>query len=242
MFLDEARLVARIRHPNVVQTLDVVVEQVAETAAELFIVVEYVHGESLAPLLAVDVLRGLHEAHDARSETGEPLGVVHRGVSIHNVLVGVDGTTRILDFGVTDAIAAHIVSGPLRPPSALRQEVPTDLDPIVLRALARRPEDRYPTAKAMAEALETALDLATPQEIGTCVATSCQTSLEARARSIATIEHRHRGCAFRLRSTACVAYRVADRPCCRPFSASRRRSPSRARSLHFSCPRCRSRW
>src|SRR5262249_38982137 len=107
MFLDEARLVARIRHPNVVQTLDVVAER-----DELFLVMEYVHGESLLRLLqltqrrgaimpvpiaigiACGVLAGLHEAHEARSEAGEPLGIVHRDVSPHNVLVGTDGIAR----------------------------------------------------------------------------------------------------------------------------------------------------
>jgi serine/threonine-protein kinase len=116
MFLDEARIVARIRHPNVVQTIDVVAED-----GELFLVMEYVHGESLLrmmqaanksnALLPIPVvaavlagaLHGLHEAHEARSETGEPLGIVHRDVSPHNILVGVDGSARVLDFGVAKA-------------------------------------------------------------------------------------------------------------------------------------------
>jgi serine/threonine-protein kinase len=116
MFLDEGRLVARIRHPNVVQTIDVVAEE-----SELFLVMEYVHGESLLRLwqqmrrreaflpisicaaIMVGALHGLHEAHEARSETGEPLGIVHRDVSPHNILVGVDGVARVLDFGVAKA-------------------------------------------------------------------------------------------------------------------------------------------
>lgn len=121
MFLDEARLVARIHHPNVVSTIDVVVEATNERGRELFIVMEYVHGESLLQLLnasnrsgesipprivasiIVNVLHGLHEAHEARSELGNPLGVVHRDVSPHNILVGVDGVARVLDFGVAKA-------------------------------------------------------------------------------------------------------------------------------------------
>ncbi len=116
MFLDEARVVARIRHPNVVPTLDVV-----NADGELFIVMEYVQGESLSRLLKATgaqgarippafaatmlsgVLHGLHAAHEAKSERGEPLGVVHRDISPQNILVGTDGVARVLDFGVAKA-------------------------------------------------------------------------------------------------------------------------------------------
>jgi serine/threonine-protein kinase len=116
MFLDEARVVARIRHPNVVPTLDVVAVE-----GELFIVMEYVPGESLARLikaagaqgaripppfvatLLAGVLHGIHAAHEATSERGEPLGVVHRDISPQNILVGTDGVARVLDFGVAKA-------------------------------------------------------------------------------------------------------------------------------------------
>lgn len=116
MFLDEARVAARIQHPNVVATLDVVALE-----GELFLVMEYVDGESLARILramrtenrtvppkiaasiVVNMLHGLHAAHEARSEKGEPLGIVHRDVSPQNVLVGTDGISRVLDFGVAKA-------------------------------------------------------------------------------------------------------------------------------------------
>ncbi len=116
MFLDEARLAARIRHPNVVSTLDVVALE-----GELFIVMDYVEGESLARLrrlagdrgaplsqdvsraIFVNVLHGLHAAHETRGETGAPLGLIHRDVSPQNILVGVDGVARLVDFGVAKA-------------------------------------------------------------------------------------------------------------------------------------------
>jgi serine/threonine-protein kinase len=116
MFVDEARLAARIAHPNVVSTLDVV-----SYADELLLVMEYVHGASLSRLLKVvaqrgermpprivasilcGVLHGLHAAHEAKSEGGQPLGIVHRDVSPQNVMVGTDGIARVLDFGVAKA-------------------------------------------------------------------------------------------------------------------------------------------
>jgi serine/threonine protein kinase len=118
MFVDEAKLAARIRHPNVVPTLDVVAED-----GELFLVMEYVHGESLARVadavkrsggripprivaaIVSGVLHGLHAAHEARDEHGAALGIVHRDVSPQNVLVGVDGVARVLDFGIAKASA-----------------------------------------------------------------------------------------------------------------------------------------
>ncbi len=116
MFLDEARLAARIQHPNVVGTLDVVAAE-----GEVFLVLEYVQGESLSHLLKatrikgtsvaprvvasilVNALHGLHAAHEACDEHGYQLGIVHRDVSPQNILVGVDGVARVLDFGVAMA-------------------------------------------------------------------------------------------------------------------------------------------
>jgi eukaryotic-like serine/threonine-protein kinase len=116
MFVDEARLASRIQHPNVVSTLDVV-----KTQSELFLVMEYVQGEALSKLvrnaakrgeripphivLSVmsGMLHGLHAAHEAKSENREPLNIVHRDISPQNVLVGLDGVARVLDFGVAKA-------------------------------------------------------------------------------------------------------------------------------------------
>jgi formylglycine-generating enzyme required for sulfatase activity/serine/threonine protein kinase len=116
MFLDEALLASRVAHPNVVATLDVV-----STDAEMLLVMEYVAGESLARLrraaqeqhqaiplrvalaIVVNVLSGLHAAHEAVAEDGRPLEIVHRDVSPSNVLVGTDGVARVLDFGIARA-------------------------------------------------------------------------------------------------------------------------------------------
>lgn len=113
MFVDEARLAARLHHPKVVPVLDIV-----ETPV-LHLVMEYIQGGSLAALTArsaglsdsrpmmlrviIDMLEGLHAAHTARDEMGDPLEIVHRDVSPHNVLVGLDGIARLTDFGVARA-------------------------------------------------------------------------------------------------------------------------------------------
>ncbi len=116
MFLDEARLAARIQHPNVVPTIDVIA-----TEGELLLVMEYVRGEALGRLvraagqrggpipprivtaIMVGALNGLHAAHQAADESGRLLGIVHRDVSPQNIIVGIDGVARVLDFGVAKA-------------------------------------------------------------------------------------------------------------------------------------------
>jgi serine/threonine-protein kinase len=117
MFLEEARIAARIQHPNIVDTLDVVARD-----GELFVVMDYIHGESLSGLLMAaqqrkvriparvvvsivgGLLRGLHAAHEATNEKGEKLELIHRDVSPQNVFVGVDGFARVIDFGVAKAL------------------------------------------------------------------------------------------------------------------------------------------
>jgi eukaryotic-like serine/threonine-protein kinase len=123
MLLEEARLASRIRHPNVVSVIDVV-----DSGAELLLVMEYVFGESLAGLLrscgktnepvppaiavaiVVNLLDGLHAAHEARDESGLNLGVVHRDVSPQNVVVGADGVARVLDFGIAKAQNSALIT------------------------------------------------------------------------------------------------------------------------------------
>lgn len=238
MLLDEARLAARIQHTNVVSTLDIVALK-----GELLLVMEYVHGVALSKLiyltrkaretidlhivvhLVTGVLFGLHAAHEARRENGEPLNMVHRDVNAQNVIVGVDGVARVLDFGIAKASfryqhtgvgmikgrVAHmapehiagepvdrradiyaaslvlwelltlhklfqhddpkqlmslILAGNSDPPSAKVPGLPPALDHIILRGLARDPNDRWPTAHEMAVALENAVAPATPHQVG----------------------------------------------------------------------------
>jgi serine/threonine-protein kinase len=114
MLIDEARLAARIRHPNVVSILDIVT-----AGDEMLLVLEYVQGVTLShvmrqasarpvPLpiaiaIASGVLDGLHAAHEARAEDGAPLAIVHRDVSPQNILLGADGVARVADFGIAKA-------------------------------------------------------------------------------------------------------------------------------------------
>lgn len=114
MFLDEARLAASIRHPNVLSVLDV-----EATENDVSLVMEYIDGPSLGQLLKsyggaklpiesalrimIDALTGLHAAHDLAGPGGVPLNIVHRDVSPHNILIGNDGVVRIADFGVAYA-------------------------------------------------------------------------------------------------------------------------------------------
>jgi serine/threonine-protein kinase len=261
MLLDEARLAARIRHPNVVSTIDMV-----SSGGELLLVMEYVHGEPLARLLRAatrdggappprvacavlaGALHGLHAAHEATGEDGAPLGLVHRDVSPHNLLVGVDGVARVLDFGVAKAAGrAHVtrdgqIKGKLaymppeqlagdpldrradvyaagvvlwetltgerlfegrggealsilrlaqagvEPPSARRPGLPPALEEITLRALSRDPADRFPTARAMALALEATGLAASTSEVGAWVSSIAGEALAQRAALIAAIE------------------------------------------------------
>ncbi len=116
MFLDEAHLAARIEHPNVVAT-----HEFLRIPDSLAIVMEFVLGVSLDDLLVVGreggdaptigvatamlhgALAGLHAAHEVRDDQGKPYGLVHRDVSPHNIIVGKDGTPRVIDFGIAQA-------------------------------------------------------------------------------------------------------------------------------------------
>jgi serine/threonine-protein kinase len=131
MFVEEARMLARIVHPNVVH-----VEELIEHEGSLHLVMEYVEGCSLGQLssaltgtgrrfvpdvaayIAMQVASGLHAAHEARGENGEPLGIVHRDVSPQNVLVARQGHVKLIDFGI-----AKVRSGDRSTTGSLRGKI-----------------------------------------------------------------------------------------------------------------------
>ena len=117
MFLDEARIAARLHHQNVIEILDLGAE-----GDSFFIAMEYIHGEdmrrvakramesnrrlpaALACRVVASAARGLDYAHKRTDQTGRPLQIVHRDVSPQNLLVGFDGQVKVVDFGIAKAI------------------------------------------------------------------------------------------------------------------------------------------
>lgn len=143
MFLDEARIAALVRHPNVVGTIDVGTEQGLP-----YLVMDFVEGVTLGRLvkeanqreaqlpvpivarLLLDVLAGLEATHEACDLKGQPLHLVHRDISPQNVLIGTDGICRVTDFGIAKAAvrSVHTKEGTVKgkfsymAPEALRLE------------------------------------------------------------------------------------------------------------------------
>ena len=259
MFLDEARLASSIHHPNVVASLDVVAEQ-----GELLVVMEYVHGESLAGLLRLsrqksdkppapvvvrvlcDALEGLHAAHTA-SLAGKRLNIVHRDVSPQNIMVGADGNTRVLDFGIAQAaLRSHVTSAgtikgkiaymspeqvqsrpvdartdvfaagvvlwealtgrrlffatdsrdavellltlPIPAPSSIAPHVSSELDAVVLKALARDVDERFASAHDFAEALRSVAGEGSRREVAEWVGRVAREALEHRLELLQALE------------------------------------------------------
>ena len=116
MFLDEAKIASGIEHVNVAQILDL-----GEQAGQLYLVMEWVDGDSLQELdraaeragdslpipvlirVIADACAGLHAAHELADARGRSLNVVHRDVSPHNVLISSKGVVKVIDFGVVKA-------------------------------------------------------------------------------------------------------------------------------------------
>lgn len=247
MFLDEARIAARIHHPNVVPILEVGASQLG-----YYLVMEYIEGDTLARLLAraassgkrlpvsialriaIDMLSGLHAAHELHDDQNQPVNLVHRDVSPQNVLVGQDGIARITDFGVARAASrlnatragqlkgkiaymapeqaagaelldrradvfsagvviweslaqkrlfkaeneaatlSRVIAEPVPELSQIAPMVSAEVSGVVMRALDRDPDKRFPSCAAFADALEAAAALgdkvATPRDLANYVA------------------------------------------------------------------------
>ncbi|MEZ4302467.1 MAG: serine/threonine-protein kinase [Polyangiaceae bacterium] len=258
MLVEEARLASRIHHPNVVPVLDV--EQASD---HLLLVMDYIEGASLSELLAahpaeplpprlairiaLDACAGLAAAHDLKDASGHPLQIVHRDVSPQNLLVGVDGLSRLTDFGIAksahrgsttttgalkgklaymapeyvdgktpdqrcDVFALGVViwealanrrlfrgdseietlkrvveaQAPLL--STVAPWVNPELDPVLAAALAKDPDERFTSAKALGNALEIAARRAdlvgTAEEVGAHVRALFAPTFEERRRFI----------------------------------------------------------
>ncbi|MDC0711024.1 serine/threonine-protein kinase [Stigmatella sp. ncwal1] len=226
MFLNEARLAAELSHPNIVQIFEL-----GEHGGTYFLAMEFIHGVNLRTLkrrmderhlevpagfaawICAQALKGLHYAHTLTNEAGGSMNVVHRDVSPDNVLVGFNGTVKMVDFGIakastslsttnagtvkgkyaymspeqlsghkadprTDVYAMGIVlyelitgerpfQGPSegalvrsilqdtpKPPREVRPGIAPELEALSLRAIARNPQERFPSAESMATALE----------------------------------------------------------------------------------------
>lgn len=124
MFIDEAKLVATLSHPNIVQVIDFGEVPGAEAGREYFIAMEYVPGQNLASVLralwkqklsltpelagyiALESARGLASAHAAKDSRGRPMQIVHRDVSPHNILVSWSGEVKVTDFGIAKVATA----------------------------------------------------------------------------------------------------------------------------------------
>jgi serine/threonine protein kinase len=228
MFLDEARLAAKLNHPSIVHVYDV-----ADEAGMKYIAMEYIHGETSADIVkrglavknylplehAVHIVSqtaaGLAYAHERREPDGRVLRIVHRDVSPTNILVGYEGQTKIVDFGIARAqdelreesgirpgkasymspeqvrgdpadyrsdifslgiilyeltlcqrlyrgapeiVMRKILDDRVTPPTAITRDYPATLELIVMRALEKRPEDRYQSAEDMRHDLEEFLE------------------------------------------------------------------------------------
>ena len=121
MFLDEARLCARLSHPNIVQTYDVGLDD-----GQHLMAMEYLDGVSFNAAIArlgrdggplsfafrarvlLDVLEGLGYAHELKDYDGRPLQIVHRDVTPHNIFVTYDGQVKLLDFGIAKAATSSV--------------------------------------------------------------------------------------------------------------------------------------
>lgn len=225
-FADEAKILVRAGHPNIIRYFDA-----GKVASDYYIAMEYVHGRDLGDVLdrayergepmpydlglyiTANLLEGLHYAHELLDERGRRMGLVHRDVSPQNVLIGFDGSVKLIDFGLarTDLLpnrtqgalavgkygymspeqARHepldgradiysagvmlfevftgdrlvdeqdqstlwqrVLNPRHRSPRSVLPSLPPAIDDLVMKAVAVKPQDRFPTARAMAAEVE----------------------------------------------------------------------------------------
>ncbi|HKP63216.1 MAG TPA: protein kinase [Polyangiales bacterium] len=221
MFLDESRVLAQLDHPNIIHAFEI-----GEVEGQPYIALDYVDGQdartlfhrtrgdetrvpiAIACYILACVCDGLHHAHEQTDEQGQLLGLVHRDVSLQNVLLSYAGDVKLTDFGIAVSslnearTAVGIVKGKfgymspeqirgapldrrsdvfgagiclyelltgerlflgdndykaiervrnvdIEPPSKWNRNIPSDLERIVLKALAKQPRDRYQNALEM---------------------------------------------------------------------------------------------
>ncbi|MDH5674687.1 MAG: protein kinase [Myxococcales bacterium] len=225
MFTDESRVLAKLQHDNIIHTFEV-----GEVQHTPYIALEYIYGQDarmlfhrsrrseqpvpipVACYVIAQVCAGLHYAHDQRDDDGDLLGLVHRDVSLQNVLLSYDGEVKLTDFGIamsaenvarteagvvkgkfgymspeqikgepldrrSDIFATGIClyelltgerlfsgdsdyaavervrNADVPPPSQLNRQIPSALEALVMKALAKSPRDRFQTAEDMRRAL-----------------------------------------------------------------------------------------
>src|SRR5262249_52130578 len=235
LFIDEAKLTVTLNHSNIVQVFDF-----GRIENNYFIAMEYVDGKDMTQVLIkqskrrrtvpvevacyimVETLRGLEYAHTRRGRDNEPLGIVHRDVSPHNILVSFDGEVKITDFGIAKArtkvsltrpgivlgkfaymspeqargldvdlrsdvysagialyetltgrrlfysedpsqILAKVRNPKVPVPSRYNQEIPPELDALVMRSLATHRDERFQTCRELATALQQHLHQIAPE-------------------------------------------------------------------------------
>ncbi|HOX46331.1 MAG TPA: serine/threonine-protein kinase [Myxococcota bacterium] len=226
MFLDEARLAAKLNHPNIVQIFDM-----GKAGGTFFIAMEYIQGENLRSIVktcrkagrhlpvehAVKIIsqaaEGLYYAHTKTDVAGNPLNIVHRDISPQNIMVSYDGVVKVVDFGIAKAatqyqetragvlkgkysymspeqctgqpvdarsdifalgivlwelatgtrlykqsselmILKEITEGVVPPPRQINQQVPAELEAVILKALSKSTSTRFQDALQMHMALE----------------------------------------------------------------------------------------
>lgn len=141
LFLREARLASLIHHPNVVE-----LEATGEEDGQPYLVMEYLEGftvreiflrasreggvpQDLAAVIVANAARGLHAAHTAVDEQGQPMGLMHRDVSPHNLFVTDSGVVKVLDFGIAKGVNEHTMTRAGHVKGKASYLAPEQLDP-----------------------------------------------------------------------------------------------------------------